>query len=256
MKSTNLKAVYVMWLREQKIFFRSKSRILGTMMMPIMFLIFMGMGFGSASFASLPEGMPYLQFLVPGILGMSLLFRSMFFGVAVIWDRQFGFLKEIMVSPASRVSLMLGRTLGGVTTAMLQGIIILIITLFLGFEVTSVPMLFASTIFMMLIGVTFISLGLIIGTSMKDMEGFGLIMNFVTFPLFFLSGALFPITSLPEAVKFIFYINPLTYGVDGLRAMLIGYSTFPVMLDLAVLSAMAAVMVAVGAYVFDRSEAV
>lgn len=256
MKPADIKAVYVMWLREQKIFYRSKSRVIGTLLMPLMFLVFMGLGFGSASFASIPEGISYLQFLVPGIIGMGLLFRSMFFGVAVIWDRQFGFLKEIMVSPASRIALMLGRTLGGVTTVMIQGIIILAITLFLGFQPTSIAMLFASSIFMILIGITFISTGLIIGTKLRDMEGFGLIMNFVTFPLFFLSGALFPITNLPDFVKPIFYINPLTYGVDGLRGMLIGYSTFPVFLDFAVLALMATAMIAAGAYVFDRSDAV
>ena len=256
MKATNLKAIYVMWLREQKIFFRSTSRVIGTLTMPLMFLVFLGLGFSSASFANLPPGIDYLQFLVPGIIGMGLLFRSIFFGVAVIWDKQFGFLKEIMVSPASRISLMLGRTFGGVTTVMLQGIIILLITLLLGFRVTSLPLLLASSVFMVLIGMTFISLGLIFGSLMKDMEGFGLIMNFVTFPLFFLSGALFPISNLPEIVKFIFYINPLTYGVDGLRGMLIGYSTFPVILDLAALSGIAAGMVIIGALVFERSEAV
>lgn len=256
MKILNFNAIYVMWLREQKLFMRSTSRMIGTLLMPLMFLIFMGFGFGSASFATLPEGVSYLQFLVPGIIGMGLMFRSMFFGVAVIWDRQFGFLKEIMVSPASRVSLMLGRTLGGVTTVLLQGIIILAITLLMGFKISSITGLVLSAGFMILIGITFISIGLIFGTAMKDMEGFSLIMNFVTFPLFFLSGALYPIGGLPDIIKYVSYIDPLTYGVDGMRAMLIGYSTFPVWLDLAVISGFAALFIALGAWLFEKSEAV
>lgn len=252
----SMKAIYVMWLREMKILMRSKSRIIGTIIIPLLFLVFIGFGFSAIKIPGQFADVDYIQFLVPGIIGMGILFRSIFFGVSVIWDKQFGFLKEIMIAPVSRLSLMLGRTAGGVSAVLIQGIFILFVSLFLGFTIPGVVPLLLSLVFMVFISVTFISLGLIFATKMKDMEGFSLIMNFVTFPLFFLSGALYPIESLPEFIRFVSYIDPLTYGIDGMRGLLIGTSTFPIITDLAAIAGFSIFMLFLGAWLFEKSEAV
>ena len=245
-------AMYVLWLRDMKRFFRAKSRIIGMIMMPIFFLLGLGLGFNGL--IHLGTGESYLQFLVPGIIGMSLLFTSITSGTAVLFDRQFGFLKEIMVTPNSRASIVIGRVLGGATTAVMQSILIVIISLFIGFHplVTSAtPM---AIVFMMLIAATFISLGLVFGSIINDFQGFQLITNFVTLPLFFLSNAIFPLSNLPWYVQDISYANPLTYGIDGLRGALTGVSTYPMAIDLAVMIVFFVVMVAVAAYAFNKTE--
>jgi ABC-2 type transport system permease protein len=180
----------------------------------------------------------------------------MFAGISVLWDREFGFLKEIMIAPVSRVSIVLGRIAGGATTAMIQGILILSISMVIGFGIPSFASFIMAAVFMLLIATAFIGLGLIFASKMRDMQGFNLIMNFVIFPLFFLSGALFPIDNLPGFIKVVSYIDPLTYGIDGLRASLIGASTFSMIFDLVVLLGISVTMVALGAYFFEKSESV
>lgn len=250
----NPTAIYVLWQRETKRFIRAKSRVIGTLGMPLFFLAFMGMGFTNMRIPGMPSGTDYIDFLVPGILGMTMLFTSMFAGISVLWDKEFGFLKEIMVTPVSRISIVLGRIAGGATTALIQGLMVLVISMFMGFRVPGFLSLFPALLFMILISVAFIGLGLIFASNMEDMHGFSLIMNFVIFPLFFLSGALFPLENLPHSVRVISYADPLTYGVDGLRAVLTGYSAFPILLDLFVLLGFSIVMVLLGAYFFERSE--
>jgi len=252
----NFNAVYVLWLREMKRFVRAKSRIIGMLAMPLLFLSFMGMGFSGMSIPGMGGGVSYINFLVPGIIGMGMLFTSMFAGISVLWDREFGFLKEIMIAPVSRVSIVLGRIAGGATTAMIQGILILSISMVIGFGIPSFASFIMAAVFMLLIATAFIGLGLIFASKMRDMQGFNLIMNFVIFPLFFLSGALFPIDNLPGFIKVVSYIDPLTYGIDGLRASLIGASTFSMIFDLVVLLGISVTMVALGAYFFEKSESV
>ncbi|MCK5548349.1 MAG: ABC transporter permease, partial [Thermoplasmata archaeon] len=167
-----------------------------------------------------------------------------------------GFLKEIMVAPVSRVSIVLGRIVGGATTALIQGLLILGISLLMGFKIVGILSVFVAIVFMILIAVTFIGLGMAFASRMKDIHGFSLIMNFIIFPLFFLSGALFPLENLPGPIKVISYINPLTYGVDGLRGALIGTSTLPILVNLAVLGGFSIFMVLLGAYLFEKSETV
>ncbi len=254
MKAISLNAIYVMWLREVKKFFRNKSRIIGSLGMPFFFLAFLGAGFSSVF--SLPgmEGVNYLQFLAPGVIGMVMLFASMFAGISVLWDRQFGFLKEIMVTPVSRLSIMLGRVAGGVTTALVQGLLILVIGIGMGIAVPG-PLGFLSALMMMLlISVSFISIGLIFASLMEDMQGFQLIMNFLIMPVFLLSGALFPLTSAPDWLHALSLANPLTYGVDGLRLSLIGFSQFPLWLDASVLAVFGLVMITIGAYLFGKTQ--
>ncbi|MHC1588386.1 MAG: ABC transporter permease [Methermicoccaceae archaeon] len=249
-------AIYVLWLREMKWFVRAKSRVVGMLGMPLFFLVFMGFGFTNMSIPGMPEDIDYIHFLVPGIIGMSILFTSMFAGISVLWDREFGFLKEIMVAPVSRVSIVIGRIAGGATTSLVQGCLILVISSIMGFKVASVLSVLLSVVFMLLIATTFISLGLIFASNMKDMQGFSLIMNFIIFPLFFLSGAIFPVENLPEWIRLVAYADPLTYGVDGLRGALIGASSFSAITNFTVLIGFSVVMIALGAYFFEKSEAV
>ncbi len=249
-------AVYVMWLREMKRFTRAKSRVLGSLIMPIFFLAFLGLGFRRMPVPGLGSGLSYLQFLVPGIVGMSLLFSSTMQGLSVLWDREFGFLKEIMVAPVSRVSIVLGRIAGGVTTGMIQALLILIVSAVLGFRPRSAGGLLLGFVFMVLIAFTFIGFGLIFASRMKDMQGFGVVMNFIVFPVFFMSGALYPLDNLPRLVRLLSYFDPLTYGVDGLRGALIGTSAFSGAADLAAMAAFAVIMVVLGAYFFEKSESV
>ena len=252
----NLTAIYVLWLREMKRFLRAKSRVIGTLVMPLFFLVFLGLGFGNMNIPGMANGVDYIHFLVPGIVGMTMLFTSMFAGISVLWDREFGFLKEIMVAPVNRISIVIGRIVGGATTSIFQGILILGISILMGFKIAGISAFLLSVIFMLLISSTFIGLGLIFASKMKDMQGFSLIMNFVIFPLFFLSGALFPLENLPVWIRYISYLDPLTYGVDGLRGALIGVSSFSVLFNLAVLMGFSAVMIFLGAYFFEKSESV
>ena len=251
----DLFAIYSIWLREMLRFFRLKSRLIGSVGAPFFFLAFLGMGFGSSTaIPGMPQGIGYVSFLTPGIIGMTLLFSATFAGISVLWDRQFGFLKEIMVAPVSRIAIVLGRTAGGVTTGILQAMIILLSGMALGMIVPSPQGFILSLVFMILIAATFIGMGLVFASQMEDMSGFSLIMNFLIFPLFFLSGAIFPIDRFPSVIKILAYLNPLTYGVDGLRYSLIGVGTFSLPLDFVVLAASCAVMLGLGAYLFDISE--
>jgi len=249
-------AVYVLWLREMKRFLRAKSRIIGALAMPLFFLAFLGLGFRRMALPGMEGDINYIQFLVPGIVGMSLLFSSTFGGLSVLWDKEFGFLKEIMVAPVSRVSIVLGRIAGGVTTALIQSVLILGISAFMGFKITSIFSLLMGFLFMILISITFLGLGLIFASKMKDMQGFSIVMNFVIFPLFFLSGALYPLENFPVWLRVISHLDPLTYGVDGLRAALLRSSSYSLFFDLAIMTGFAAFMIAAGAYFFERSESV
>jgi ABC-2 type transport system permease protein len=249
-------AIYVLWLREMKRYVRAKSRIIGSLLQPLFFLVFLGLGFNRMAVPGMKAGVDYIQFLVPGILGMTLLFSSSMQGLSVLWDREFGFLKEIMVAPVSRTSIVLGRIAGGTTTTMMQGLLVLGITFVLGFRVNGILNFLWALVFMVLIAFTFIGLGLIFASRMKDMQGFGLIVNFIIFPLFFLSGALYPLDNLPLAVRVLSYADPLTYGIDGLRGTMIGVNARPIALDFAILCGFALVMLVLGTYFFEKSESV
>ncbi|MDD5192962.1 MAG: ABC transporter permease [Candidatus Nanoarchaeia archaeon] len=244
--------LYIMWLRQLKRYWRSKARIVGSLAQPILFLVALGFGFGPIFQKA--GGGSYLEFLAPGIIAMSILFTAMFNGIEIIWDRQFGFLKETLVAPVSRYSIMLGRTLGGATVALIQGIIVFIISLLIGFRPVNLSMILISFIFMFLIAVLFTALGTAIASRLEDMQGFQLIMNFIIMPLFFLSGALFPIESLPEALKIVTKINPLSYGVDGIRACLTGISSLGIFMDFFILLIVSLIILSIGSYLFSKIE--
>ncbi len=248
----NINAIYVLWLRDVKRFFRAKSRIIGIMLMPVFFLL--GLGLGLGSLVHLSTGGSYLDFVVPGIIGMSLLFTSISSGTAVLWDRQFGFLKEILVTPNSRASIVIGRIFGGATTALLQSLIVVIVSVLVGFSISLTAITALSIVFMALIAATFIGLGLTLGSLLNDFQGFQLVTGFFTFPLFFLSNSIFPISVLPQWVRFITYFNPLTYGIDGIRATLLGTGVFPIWIDLLAMVVSTAIMVGLAVIAFNRTD--
>lgn len=247
-----MSTVYILWLRQLKRFSRSKARILGSLGQPILFLFALGFGFGP-TFAKAGEG-NYIQFLAPGVIAMSVLFSAVFFGIEIIWDRQFGFLKETLVAPVSRFHIMLGRTLGGATVSSLQGLIVLGISTIAGFRPINLVGVFLSIVIMFLVAIVFTALGTAIASKLDDMHAFQLIMNFLIMPLFFLSGALFPLKNLPAALDVITHINPMTYAVDGLRGTLTGISHFGALADFIVLLAIAAFFLSIGSYFFSKIE--
>ncbi len=247
-----MNAIYILWLRQVKRYFRSRSRMIGSLGQPILFLVALGFGFGPI-YQRAGEG-SYIQFIAPGVIAMAILFTAIFAGIEIIWDRQFGFLKETLVAPASRFNIMLGRTFGGATVASLQGLIVFLLTLVVGFRPTSFALLPLMVLFMLLIALVFTALGTAIATKLEDMQAFPLIMNFLVMPLFFLSGALFPLRQLPTALEIATRLNPLSYGVDGLRAALTGVSHFGILPDIAVLAAIALVLFGIGGYLFSKIQ--
>ncbi|MEA1894981.1 MAG: ABC transporter permease [Euryarchaeota archaeon] len=243
--------VYTIWLRYMKRYLRSKSRIVGSLGMPLFFLLVLG--FGLNSIVSLPGmGQGYIGFIIPGIISMSVLFTSVFSGIQIIWDKQFGFLKETLVAPVSRLEIMLGQTFGGATTSVIQGLIILVLSLFIGLNITSIAGFLVAFVFMLLIGLSFTAFGIAIASKMEDMHGFQLIMNFVIFPIFGLSGALFPIDGLPSWMKSLTLLDPLTYGVEGIRYGLLGTSQINPFFSFVVLTGFTVCMVVFGAYLFRK----
>jgi len=247
-----LKVIYILWLRQMKRYVRSKSRMISSLGQPLLFLFALWFGFGPIFQKA--GGGNYLDFIVPGIIMMGVLFTSMFMGMEVIWDRQFGFLKETLVAPVSRFTIMAGRTLGGATVAVAQGIIIFLITLLVGFRPDSLMMLPLAFLFMFMISILFTALGTAIASVMEDMHAFPIIINFLIMPLFFLSGALFPLDGLPESVAFIPHLDPVAYGVDGLRFSLAGITHFGVGFDFLVLAACIVLASAAGAFLFSRIQ--
>jgi ABC-2 type transport system permease protein len=243
-------AIYILWLRELKKYSRSRVQIIASMGQPLLYLLVLGFGLGPVFQKA--GGGSYLQFVAPGIIGMTVLFTSVFSGIALLWDRQFGFLKETLVAPVPRIQIMIGRTFGGATVAMIQGTLIVIVCLIFGFRPAHWATAPLGFLFMALIAIVFAALGTAIGSSLQDMQGFQLIMNFLVLPIFFLSGALFPLNNLPKVLSFVTALDPLTYGVDGLRAVLTGMSHFGGPVDAIVLSCVAVALLWLGAWRFSQ----
>ncbi len=248
-----MSTIYILWLRQIKKYFRARSRIIGALGQPLLFLLAFGFGFGSI-FQQAGQG-NYIQFLGPGIIMMSVLFTAVFSGIDLIWDRQFGFLKETMVAPVPRWQIMLGKTLGGATVASFQGLIVFVLTLFVGFRPHNLLMLPVAAVFVFVIALLFTSLGIAIASSIEDMQGFQLIMNFLVMPIFFLSGALFPLQGLPRVMDIVTRFDPLTYGIDGIRHSLIDLGKFGIATDLLVVVALAAILLGIGSYLFEKIQA-
>jgi len=244
--------IYILWLRELKRYSRSRAQIVASLGSPLLYLIALGFGLGPV-FQKAGEG-SYLQFVAPGVIGMSVLFSSIFSGIGLLWDRQFGFLKETLVAPVPRLQIMAGRTFGGATVAMIQGVLVIIICLIAGFRPANASTLPQAVLFMMLISVVFAALGTAIGSTLQNMQGFQLIMNFLVMPIFFLSGALFPLNGIPRGLAVATRVNPLTYGIDGLRGAFIGVSHFNIVTNVMVMVAVAVIFIGLGARAFSKIQ--
>lgn len=254
---SELTGIQAVWYREFKVFQREKSRVIASIITPILWLFLFGGGLGASVSIS---GINYQTFIYPGILVEVVLFSAVFFGLYIIWDRKIDFLKEVMVAPISRVSMFIGKILGGATDSIIQSFVLLvlgaifgIIGLIPGLHISIFAFLM-SLLILFITTVSLVSIGLIIGSLMESPEGFQLVSSFLLFPLFFLSGALFPINSLPSWLAPLTHINPLTYAVDALRFVILGTSQFHLLFDLAIITGFAVVMIIIGTYSFEKMK--
>lgn len=251
---SHLVKIYAIWLREFKVFLREKSRLVASTFTPILWLFVIGSGLGSTSPITVPN-VDYQQFIFPGIVAMSIIFSSVFYGSYIIWDRKFDFLKSVMVAPISRGSVFVGKTLGGMTTSLIQASILLAIGAAIGIGFSPLSLVQAVVIILLMsFGLT--SLGLALGSYMYSLEGFQMIVSFVVFPLFFLSGALFPVDNLPSWLGALTAADPATYGVDALRNAMLGVGSNTIDFDILVLVGYTAALGAFGIYSFGRMKAV
>jgi ABC-2 type transport system permease protein len=261
-----LRVIYTIWLRELKAFSRERSRIVGMLGQPLLYLLIVGQGIASGlTFKQVPGGGNYMQFIYPGILGMSVLFTSMFSAVSIIWDREFGLLKEVLVAPAPRWAVAVGKVLGGATVAMLQCLILVALLPVVGIWWWSAPLLVPQLLGLsFLISVAITSLGVAIAARMRSMQGFQMFMNLLIMPLYFLSGAMFPIQSAPTWMRALMLVDPLSYGVDALRNVVFsagmeagppsGLIRWDLTTDVVVLALLAAILVTVAAFRFGTAE--
>jgi len=247
-----MRAVYVLCVRQLKRYVRSPARIVGSLGQPVVFLLALGFGLGSI-FKRAGAG-NYFDFVAPGIIAMGIMFTAVFSGIEIIWDRQFGFLKETLVAPVSRLEIVIGRVLGGAIVAMLQGFAVFIVCIAFGFRIHNWALLPVALVFMFLISLLFTSIGTAIGSVLQDMQGFPLVMNFLVMPLFFFSDALFPMKGLPKILEGALRLNPVTYGVDGLRGAFSSAFAFSIITDFAVLIVLSAVLLSIGSYLFSRIQ--
>lgn len=215
----NLSAIYTIWEREIIRYWRDRIRIVTTVIQPLMFLAIFGTGLRSA-LASSSLGIDFLKFMYPGIIAVNVMGVAFFSTISTVWDREFGFLKEILVAPVSRTSIVLGKVIGATTIASTQAFLLLVLAPIIGvsLRLSVIPELF---IFMLLLAFTISGLGLLIASLLKSLESFGLLMQLLVFPMFFLSGAFFPLTAVPGWMKFLSAIDPLSYGVDAIREMIL-----------------------------------
>jgi len=257
---TLLRRFYIIWLREVKRFLRDKTRLVSSFVQPFLWLVIFGAGIGAAlgSGVHIP-GVTYQELIFPGIIGQTLLFTAMFIGISVIWDRDFGFMKEILVAPVSRMVVFLGKMVGDSVSAVLQGIVVLVFGLALGISISASAFIFALAV-MLLITFGLASIGLVVASFIGGLESFGAILTFINMPLFFLSGALFPINSLPSWMRAVSKANPLSYGVDALRHIILGkpwsasFQLQPLAVDLAIVGAFDLAMIAFGTWAFSKMK--
>jgi len=250
--SKTISVVHILWLRQMKRYFRSRARILSSLGQPLLFLVGLGFGMGP-TFQKAGHG-NYIQFIAPGIIAMSILFSSVFSGIEIIWDRQFGFLKETLVAPVNRIHIVLGRTIGSATVAMIQGLLVFGICMIAGFRPQDLSMLPIAFAFMFMIAILFTAVGTVVGSILEDMQSYPLIMNFLVMPLFFFSGALFPKDGLPRGLELVLKANPMAYGVDGLRGAFTLTTETGLASDFFFLTAFTAILLVLGTYFFSKIE--
>ncbi len=215
----HLRGIYTIWYRDILRFWQDKVRLVGSLVFPLLFLFVFGSGLGS-QMGSFGTGIDFTQFMFPGIVGMMVLMGSLMAGISLVWDREFGFLKEVLVAPISRTSVAIGKTLGSATTALFQGIFILLlapligISLSLGTVLALIPLLF-------LLAASMGSLGILLATRIKSMQAFPVVMQMLVFPMVFLSGVFFPVEGLPAWMNVLVKLNPATYGIAPIRQVVL-----------------------------------
>ncbi|MDP3103147.1 MAG: ABC transporter permease [Candidatus Methanoperedens sp.] len=246
---SEIEGIYAIWLREAKIYMREKERVISSIVSPLLWIFAFGAGVGSSM--DIVQGYNYQVFIYPGIVVMTVLFASLFYGVYIIWDRKLDFLKEVLVAPVSRASVFAGKVLGGATDTMIQVVFLLVIGLFISVPLTPITMIKAF-LMLLLISIALVSVGLVIGANLKSPEGFSLVINFVMWPMFFFSAPLFPLSNLSGLLAAITFINPLTYGVDAVRGIILGVNHFPIYLDVAVMVIFALIAIVAGVLSFRR----
>jgi ABC-2 type transport system permease protein len=250
---SEIRGIYTLWLREVKRYTREKTRLISSFFQPVIWLVIFGSGM---RFSTGVAGIEYQQFIFPGIIGQTLLFTSMFMGISVIWDREFGFMKEILVAPISRTSVFVGKMLGGSTDAVAQGSIVFLFGFLVGVRFDLEAFLLSIPL-MIIITFGLVSIGLVLASVMESLESFGVIQTFVNLPIFFLSGALFPLEHVPKWLQWFSIIDPLTYGVDALRTTILKESwtpLFPIELDILVILAFDGLMIIIGTLVFNHRK--
>ncbi len=248
------RAIYIIWLRDLKRHFRDRARIFGSLGSPIIFIFILGQGL-SASIAAggLTGGLDYKQFMFPGILGMTVLFAGVFASVSIVWDREFGFLKEMLVAPVPTWTIALGKVISGATIAAFQGTLMLLLAPFAGVHLT--PLLILELLPMMfLVAFSMTGMGILVATRLKSMQGFQMVMNFFMMPMFFISGAMFPLKNAPRWLDGISRVDPLTYGVDAMRAIMLPNfpNRYPLPLDILVVGLLSAAMITISVTAFSR----
>ena len=242
--------IQAVWWREFKVFQREKSRIISSAVQPLMWLFLFGSGIGASVNVS---NINYRDYIYPGILTMSVLFGSVFFGLYIVWDRKIDVLKAILIAPVSRISIFFGKVIGGCTDVIIQILILFMFSfLFPSIKPWGIPL---ALLLLIITSIALVSLGLALGSMMESLEGFQVVSAFLIFPLFFLSGALFPVDEkLPTWLQGLVRLNPLTYAVDGVRGALLNMNVFPIYLDFAVIIFFAAVMLVLGSILFSRMK--
>jgi ABC-2 type transport system permease protein len=250
-------AVYVIVAREFKKFLREKSRLVSTLARPLLWLFLIGGGMSRLVPAG--ENISYTQFMFPGILGMTILFTAIFSSISIIWDKEFGFMKEILVAPISRFSVVVGKATSGMVLSTFQVIIVLCLFPFIGLSLDLMQILGVIAVSAIL-AFALAAFGILLASYYESYESFSVIMNFIVMPMFFLSGAMYPVKLMPDLLKFISKLNPLTYGVDALKNIVFPHETgrmsadFSLSLDMLVITSLAFIFVFVAGKVFERKQ--
>lgn len=259
-----LRGIYTIWLRDLLRFWRDKVRMLGSISFPLLFLFVFGSGL-SSRMGIFGPGVDFAQFMFPGIIGMTVLMSSFMAGISLVWDREFGFLKEVLVAPISRASVAIGKMLGSATIALTQGVIMLIFAPLIGVSL-SLPMVLALLPLMLLLAASMSSLGILLATRIKSMQAFQVVMQMMMFPMIFLSGVFFPVQGLPEWLNVLVKLNPATYGIAPIRQLILGAApdtvfaitlfghTMSIWDNVLVLMAFGAVMILLAMWSFSTQE--
>jgi ABC-2 type transport system permease protein len=259
----DLKGAYTIWYRDVLRFLRDRTRIIASLGQPLLFLFVFGGGLAPAMSGLGGGQVNFTEFMFPGILGMTVLFTSIFSAVSIVWDREFGFLKEVMVAPVSRTAVAMGKVAGGSTVAMFQGVIVLLLAPLIGVNLSWQQVVVLIGL-MLLLAAVMTSFGILIAARQRTMEGFQMIMQFLLMPMFFLSGALFPLQGVPLWMEWLARINPVTYGVDPLRtvalresipqAVLSALSLHPILTDVAIMALFGIIFIVPAVWLFNKQD--